>query len=194
MDANSRTLGVSMWTVQITHKERKDGDKVIHSFAVTGRRSFDIKDKLKSVFKGARYNGEDKSWSFTTEKEELEVYRMIENWMEDGRRETREMFREQRQTNAECDCYIGDKGRIGREPGKPHCFLSARNDWPEQRERQRENFERYRKRNKSDERWSDSSDAECVACGVNLFGSTRTTHYNRRLNACYHCEWNLEDE
>lgn len=192
--SESRTLGGSTWTVQISHKERKDGGKTIHTFAVTGRRSFDIKDKIKAAFSGARYNGEDKSWSFTTDKEEGEVYRTIEDWLEDGRRVTREEFREKRRAEAQCDCYIGDKGRIGREPGKPKCFLSGRNDWPEERERQKENFEHYRRRNKNDDRWDDPEDAECAACGVNLFGHSRMTHYNRRLDSCYHCDWNLEDE
>lgn len=180
------TLGASTWTVQV----RADGD----TYSMTGRRSFDIKDKIKMAFPGARYLAEDKSWTFATDKGKGVVFKKIEDWLEEGRTEMRETFREKRRVAKECDCYIGDQGRVAREPGKPFCFLSGRNHWKEERERQRDNFEHYQRRNKTDERWSNPEEAECVACGVNLFGHSRTSHYNRHMDSCYHCEWNLEDD
>lgn len=189
----SRTIGTGSWTVQVAIKSsRKDGDKTYTRFAVSGPKCFEIKDRLKSEFK-ATWEKDEKKWEFFTSRLVSQVMQIINDWMEMGRHDAREKFRSRCEDEKKCTCYIGES-RAKRVPGGDLCPLSARNSDGERRQTQIDNFAHYKRRNHGDNRWDSSEDAECPACGLNLFGRSIKSFYNRRVTSCYHCDWKLEDD
>ncbi len=183
----NRLIGTGSWAIQAKLIEEEDDETTF----VLGGKTFDLKDNLKRYY-SATFNSKDKTWSFVTNQDPEKVVQQIQDWMDQNRADARERYRETKQRNCDCDCWLGASGkRISREPGKAFCTLAGRNDRKEECEKQEENFALYKKRNRKDDRWSSYHNVECPACGLNLFSSSKHSYYTRYMDSCFHCEWNI---
>lgn len=162
--------------------------------------TYDIREWLKETFpKRCVFNGVIKAWEVRLENGETlqTVRRGVQELMEPMAKKDREDFKRKKRETGECDCVIPGRGRIGREPGKAKCSMATHNDSAAEVEKQRENYEYYKKHAKGD-RFAcipDSiEEAICPACGVGVFRAGKRDYYKRVINDCWHCSWNMSSD